>query len=253
MREYQFGVEGFYTTRPNNDGKQAGFHYPFCNDFQVSYTPVRSGIFNIYLFGVIEDANQFVAAIEVLQAAGENDVVVIHLSTDGGSLDATDTFITAMRDCEARIIVRATGGVHSAGSIILLNADEFILSENFNCLIHNGSTGSGGKYSDWKLQTRHTERYMERVMRKTYEGFLSDEEIEDLLAGKDMWLDAKEFGERWEKRNELLKGRIAQGQNDALKAIMETAEGLLAESEDAPPTTKKIAAKRKPKALPVEA
>ena len=203
---------------PVKEGR--GNYFLPSNEFAVSFTPIRAGIFNIYLFGVIEDANQFISAIEVLQAAGENDVVLIHLSTDGGSLDATDTFITAMQECEARVIVKASGGVHSAGTVILLNADEFVLSENFNALIHNGSTWSGGKFSDWKSQTKHTERYMEKVMRTTYENFLTDKEIDELLDGKDLWLDADAFMERMQRRNDIRATKAENARDEVLNSLI---------------------------------
>lgn len=200
--------------------RSAGFDSEVVQDFPVTYTPVRSGIFNIYLFGEIVDARQFISAIEVLQAASKDDVVVIHLSTNGGSLDATDTFLAEMHDCEAKIIVKASGGVHSAGSVILMYADEFYLSENFNCLIHNGSTGAGGKFSDFRAQAKHTQAYMEKVMRKTYAGFLTEEELEALLDGKDYWLDAAEFAERFDNRQKYLAARMEEAE-EAVKTLMQ--------------------------------
>jgi ATP-dependent protease ClpP protease subunit len=208
------------SVRINKEGNaRAGYPYYYTNEFQVSYTPIRSGIFNIYLFGIIEDASQFVSAIEVLNTASENDAVYIHLSTPGGSIEAADTFIDAMRNCEGRVVVKASGGCHSAGTIILINSDEFILSENFHALLHNGSTGSGGKFSDWKAEVRHTEKYMESILRKTYEGFLTAEEIEQLIEGRDFWLDAQQFCERYENRNEMIRGKMAEVQADFMQAI----------------------------------
>lgn len=176
-----------------------------CEDFAVTYAPVQAGIFNIYLFGMIEHASQFIGAIEVLNAASERDVVIIHLSTPGGSLDATDTFLAAMHECEARVIVRASGGVHSAGSVILLHADEFTLSENFNCLIHNGSTGAFGDFNKFVSSAKHSQEYMETVMRATYAGFLTEDELDQMIEGKDFWLGPEEFSERHDARNEFLK------------------------------------------------
>jgi ATP-dependent protease ClpP protease subunit len=198
--------------RPNNDGKAAFYGYGGLAPFPVTYTPMQAGVFNIYLFGVIEDATQFISAIEVMQQATENDVVYIHLSTDGGSLDATDTFLSAMRECQARVIVKASGGVHSAGTVILLHADEFFLSENFNALIHNGSCGSGGKFSDYVAHSKHTVRYFETVMHNTYQGFLTDEEITQLLNGTDFWMDADEFAERFNARNEIIAAQMEEAQ-----------------------------------------
>lgn len=184
---------------------QSGWRYPYHPDaYQVSYKPANAGIFNMYLYGPIEDAEQFVPAIEALDQAGEYDVFRIYLSTDGGSLDATDTFLDALRRTAARVIVFASGGVHSAGTVILLHADEFYLSDNFNALIHNGGCGSGGKFSDFKAHAEHNVKYMEHVMRSTYAGFLDDDEIDALLAGKDYWLDGDQFLERAKKRGEYL-------------------------------------------------
>lgn len=212
--------------------------------FPVTYTPVRAGVFNIYLFGPIYDAMQFIPAIEVLNAANEGDTVIINLSTPGGSLDATDTLLAAMRECEARIVVKATGGVHSAGSIILLNADEFTLSENFNCLIHNGSLGSGGAFNVWKAESKHKERYMEKVMRQTYAGFLTEAEIEELLDGKDFWLDAAEFVRRYELRNDLMRANIAETQGQIADVIAMLQNVGKAEEE---PVKEPAKPKRKPR------
>lgn len=219
---------------PAIDSKM-GYYNQYSIPFEVTYAPIRAGIFNIYLFGVIESAEQFINAIEVLQSASENDIVKIHLSSPGGSLDATDTFIHAMRQCAGRVVVEATGGVHSAGSIILMNADEFFLSENFNCLVHNGSLGSSGKYSEWKLESKHKEAYMERVMRNTYSGFLSEEELEDLLKGVDFWFDGTDFARRWEARNEFIKDKV-----DEVQAVLDKAAAMLAApAEEVAPKVKR--------------
>lgn len=215
MNKFEIDVR---SDRRSNHSPVAGYYGHYTEPFNVSYTPIKAGVFNIYLFDVIESANQFIWAIEALQAAGENDLVIIHLSTDGGSLDATDTFLTAMRDCPARIVVNASGGVHSAGTVILLEADEFTLSQNCCFLIHNGGCGSGGKYSDFKSHAAHNIRYMENVMRTTYADFLTEEEITSLLAGVDFWLNAEEFSARWTKRNEIQAKSLAVTE----EALMDT-------------------------------
>lgn len=185
------------------------------NDFQVSYTPSSNGKYNIFLYGDIEDARQFQDAIEAMNDAGEDDLVVIHLSTNGGSTDATDTFISAMRRCRARVVVEASGGVHSAGTIILMNAPEYRLSENFNALIHNGSFGAwGAKSSDTKTQFEFQAEYMDRLAWSTYQGFLTDDEIEELIAGRDFWMGPEEWVDRWKRRQEFLKNENAAEESD---------------------------------------
>jgi ATP-dependent protease ClpP protease subunit len=168
--------------------------------FRVTYTPSQAGRFAIYLFGAIESPEQFTEAVEAFRAASEGDIVEVFLQSPGGDVDATDLFLQAMHECEGRVIVRATGGCHSAASVILMHAPEFTLSPGFNCLIHNGSIGHGGKYSDWKSAGKFYTDFLEDDMRRTYRGFLTEDEIEEMIDGKDFWLDAPAFIERWKAR-----------------------------------------------------
>lgn len=191
--------------------------YGDADQFPISYEAHKSGTYHIYLFGAIETPNQFIGAIEVMRMATENDTIVIHLQSCGGSLDATDTLIQAMRECEAPVVVRASGGCHSAGSLILLEADHFTLSENFSSLIHNGSTGSIAKFSDYKSETQFTVKWMERTFRTAYEGFLTEQEIEDVLKGVDLWLDGNEWSVRAQARNAYAQQKFAEASQKAEK------------------------------------
>lgn len=168
------------------------------NAFHVSCIETEEGpkIFNVFIFRGIESPEQFIPAIEAMQVANENDLVVVHLTTPGGDIDATDTFLQACKMCRGRIVFNATGGVHSAGTLILMNADEVIFSEGFNALVHNGMVGHGGKFSDWSAASDYARRHMEDLFWKTYRGFMSDDEIKQMIEGKDFWFDAAEFKKR---------------------------------------------------------
>lgn len=201
----QFAVKkGGVASAESPEAKKA-FKFGIDNSFRVSYEPANVGKYKIYLFGYIEDAGQFIDALDALGNAGPHDLVEIYLSTGGGSLDAADTFIHGMQTCQARIRVIASGGVHSAGTLILLNADEFVLSGNFNALIHNGSCGPAGKFSDWEAEATHTKKYMRNVFETNYKHFLSDDELDALVRGTDFWMDGTEFLARWENRQEALE------------------------------------------------
>jgi ATP-dependent protease ClpP protease subunit len=184
--------------------KEASWGYDTPEPFNVTVQTNVQHTFKIKLFGPIEDPSQFDYAIEAFERATDVDRVLVHLSSPGGSVDATDTFLNAMHNCAAPVHVMASGGCHSAATIILLNAPSFTLSDGFNCLIHNGSTGSYGKMSDYRAETRFTGEFMESLMRRTYEGFLSEEEIAQLIDGKDFWMGPEEFCQRAERRDELL-------------------------------------------------
>jgi oligoendopeptidase F len=66
---------------------------------------------------------------------------------------------------------------------------------------------------------------MERVLRQSYEGFLSEPEINDLLKGVDIWLDAEQWVERHEARNEYIQQKLAEFKAEQeLEAELEQAE-----------------------------
>jgi len=50
-----------------------------------------------------------------------------------------------------------------------------------------------------------TDNWANNLMRKTYQYFLTDKEIEDVIAGKDIWMEQKEVIQRLEKRNKKMK------------------------------------------------
>ncbi len=181
------------------------------DQFYVSCSGGQEGgprLFNIFLYGTILAAEQFIPAVQALQDAGPEDNVIVHLSTGGGSVDATDTFLTALSNTLAKtVMINATGGVHSAGTYILLWAADMgydiQFSDGFYSMVHTGSFGYGGKLSDFKSAVRFLMDKDEADTWKTYKGFLTDEEIEHLLFGREFWFDAYEFSVRLQKRNDL--------------------------------------------------
>lgn len=174
-------------------------------------------VWDIFLYGPILSAEQMVEAMMAFSSAGENDTVIVNLSTGGGCVDATDTFIDGMKDCRGNVIVKASGGVHSAGTLILLNAPAFSLSAGFNSLFHNGSVGAGGKFSDWRRSTAFTSSFMERLFAETYVGFLTADELERMLRGEDFWMDAEEFLRRHKQQQEYFEKLQEASERDVVE------------------------------------
>lgn len=196
-------------TPRDNKKPAAGLNNSDEEPFFVSYVPHRTGTFHVNLFDSIQSPDQFTFALQALEAADEENGVIIHLQCCGGHLGATDAFIHAMRKSKGHVHVIATGLVASAATMILLEADSFELSEGFYALLHNGSTGSVGNLNEYLAQTEFDKHFLPRLFRSAYEGFLSNEEIDNLLKGQDIWLDAKGWLERFNARNEYYNAKNA--------------------------------------------
>lgn len=185
--------------------------------FDVSYTPVRAGTYIINLNRAIEDVSQFEFAIQAMDMAGEEDEIEIRLQSPGGSMDATDAFIHAMNGCKAHIHTIATGNCSSAASAILLSSESFELSDGFSSLIHAGSLGMSGAYNEFAASTTFYNKFMPNWVRRTYMGFLSELEIENLILGRDVWLSAEDWIERHDKRNDWIAAKMAELQKPVKK------------------------------------
>lgn len=186
-------------------------------EFAVGYIPHRSGTYRIEISGDIEHVDQFSTAIQVLEQAKEEDEVVIYLQTNGGSVDAGEAFIHAMRKCEAPIHIVATGGVHSMGTHILMEGDSLELSSGFNALVHCGSNGAYGTAYEYHTKSAFDADFRVRQFREAYEGMFSAKEIDDILAGKDYWLDGQGWMDRAMKRSEYFKNKFEKQMKPARK------------------------------------
>jgi hypothetical protein len=88
-----------------------------------------------------------------------------------------------------------------------LEADSFELSSSFNALIHCGSDGAYGNVNEYTAKSSFDLVFRTRQFKKTYEGFLSEEEIENVLKGQDLWLDAPSWHARAISRGEYYKAK----------------------------------------------
>lgn len=187
-------------------------------EFNVSYIPHKSGTYRIELDDDIEKTSQFSTAILALEAAKEEDDVEIHLQCNGGNMNATDALIHAMRKCPAHIHIIATGGCHSAATHILLEATSFELSDSFNACLHCGQDGAYGNANEYRIKSAFDAEFRVRKFKESYAGFLTEKEIDDMLNGADIWLDAAGWVERYTKRNEYIAKKVAAIQKSQRRA-----------------------------------
>lgn len=198
------------TIKSKNAPKRFGNFYDGQSvPFQVRAFERSSVEWHIPIGDVVESQIDLEQGIAALYAAEENDQVVIHLNCDGGNVDAGDSFLYAMGKCKAPIHVVATGRVASLATFIILEADSYEISPFATILCHSASYGSGGKMADTLQHAEFTFKQCEKMLRHYYAFFLSEDEISNLIHNKhEMYMDATEFTERYERRNDLLEGEM---------------------------------------------
>lgn len=204
--------------KPVRDAKASYYNMFDEKRVPVSFTPYKCGTFTVDIYDYIESPSQFSDMISALGMMEPEDEMIINLQSGGGCLSTTDTILHALRKTKGKVHFVATGFNASAATILLLDAPSFELSEDFKALIHCGSLGDAGNLNEMRQSAGFHIKHMENLLRNTYAGFLSEQEIEDMLNGKDVLLDAEQWCERHEQRNQWMQEQVEKLEKAALMA-----------------------------------
>lgn len=158
----------------------------------------------VYLTDPIEGQANYNEFIDVLNSAYEGDTIRLIISTPGGVVDSGIMIRNAIQNSNAKIVADLQGTVASAGTMIALACDELIVSPNLSFMCHEVSVSNiGGKFSDVKNMQNFYEKQFKQLSADVYTGFLTEEEMEEMSNGKEIWLNAEEVAERWAKMKAL--------------------------------------------------
>jgi ATP-dependent protease ClpP protease subunit len=161
--------------------------------------------FSVHINEEIKSPDYYSRIFDLLLDAGDNDVVHFFICSPGGRVDGLNVLLEGIRMTEAHTVAVLLGEAHSAASILALNCREVIVTDSAESLIHSCRFGASGKAADIAAQTAHTLKTTERLARETYSGFLTDEELNQMLAGKEWYFDADQIRERLQRRADFLE------------------------------------------------
>lgn len=157
----------------------------------------------IYLTSAFEEPSMYNKLCYTLHNANEYDEFIFIINSPGGMLDSTFMVIDAIKNTAAKTTAKLVGTVASASTIIALSCDEVITSSNLAFMIHNYSSAMQGKGHEMKARQRFIDNQLESSFKNYYLGFLSEEEIIDVIDGKDFWFNEHEVNKRWKNKKEL--------------------------------------------------
>lgn len=155
----------------------------------------------------IGEPAEYRSLIHALDTASEFDQFDFKINSPGGRMDATMSIIEAIRNTDATVRAIVTGECHSAASIIALNCHQVMVTESGHSLIHTASYGTGGNSHMVKSHVDFYTRHITNMINRTYEGFLSPEEIADVGRGVEIWIDSEDFIQRLKARAAHLEAK----------------------------------------------
>lgn len=181
----------------DDDIKQSEMYLSFAKRTHVAHQ------ISIHIDEPIKSAKYYRSVVQELGDLSENDEVIFRISSPGGDLNGLVALIEAIRNCDADILAVITGQAHSAASMLALSCPNVAITPSANMLVHFVSFGSGGKAWDVVSHVHHTVDYSTTIFKEIYQGFLTEEEMQNIIEGKELWLQAPEIEERLIKRQEF--------------------------------------------------
>lgn len=165
--------------------------------------------FTVHLSEEIKDASYYTKVFDLLLEVGENDIVDFMIASPGGDLEGLNMLLEGIRLTDAHVRAILVGACHSAASILAMNVHDVIVTDSCTMLVHGVRTGFGGKMVDLDAFTAHSKKVTDKLLRQSYEGFLTTDELKEVIHGRELWLDADEVRDRFERRQAYLEGEIS--------------------------------------------
>ena len=181
---------------------------------QVLHTPYTSSVYDVYLDGEIGDPSNYREVYHALTAAGSQDLVLLHINSNGGRLDSGTQIINHIKNCKAKVVGVMHMEAASMASAIMLACDDWELNPFSTVMIHSCSYGAIGKQSDIRTRVEFTTKFNEKFIRMNYEGFLTEEEIVRALKGDDLYFDSEDIADRLESFKEYREEREKEEELD---------------------------------------
>lgn len=168
---------------------------------------------NTYLIKVWEDIGEpmdWVEELDIINSASELDTIILDICSDGGMLDTAMLFNRALRSTAAHTIAIIGPSAASAASVFALSCQERILDETSSLMAHTSSYRIGGKDTDILEHANFSRKQLRSLYESVYSGFLTPEEIEDVIKGTPFYFDAEQLEERLNKLSEFRQAQDYQ-------------------------------------------
>lgn len=154
---------------------------------------------------ILRSVDEWNEELYIIRNAGPYDQVHVYINSGGGDLDVANEICNAMKQCPAYIVCEIVGSCASAATLIYLQGDEHVVNDNTQMMVHTATHGYVGQDKQVYDYSAFSTDYIECLLRAAYEGFLTEEEIKNMLNGKEYWFKADNVKDRLALRAESSK------------------------------------------------
>lgn len=182
------------------------------NPLRVQVLPDKT-LIDFYLPQEINtDPKEYIDFFRAIRDARPTDEVVLHINCYGGECSTAFQIIDNLRATQATVTVSIEGNCCSAATMIALAGDQWDIMPHSYFMIHAYSKINWGKRNEINASNDFDKKWLDDSFREIYKGFLTPEEIEQCLEGKDFYFTANETIERLNnyKKDDIEREQVTQ-------------------------------------------
>ena len=174
-------------------------------------------IYTINFWHDFDDPRNYIPYFKILQEAHEEDQIIFYFDSPGGRVDTLNLFLNALRRCKSKYILARVNYAASAAALLALYCDNIEFNTNSTLMLHTYSGGYRGKSQEVKSEIEHYNKNYDELNKYILQKILTEEEIQQLLDGKDFYFTGSEAVKRLKDRaseklkQEKLKKKKANG------------------------------------------
>lgn len=166
----------------------------------------------VFLDETVREPKYYRQVLTRLDSLGEHDQLEFRINTYGGNLDSTLALVNVIQNTEADVIGYIDGVAASAGSIIALSCPTVHVAPHATMMVHSAFGGSAGILNNLANHSSFIDKQVRTLMKDVYSGFLTDEELEQVYLGRELWFNSDEICTRLERRFALHKAQHEEQQ-----------------------------------------
>lgn len=215
-------------------------------------------LLQFYLNGPIIGSEYYTDMIQAIRMCAPNDKVFIYINSEGGEVDTGLQIINSINECNCEVITVLDSKAYSIAAVIFLAGHTRIVHAQGSLMIHNYSAGLYGKGHELSQQLIGYNLYILNLFKEHLYPFMTNEEIEHVVNGRDYWLSSSDVQERLdaieqaEQRDKIIADieALTDAQEEFAAQIAMLREALAEidalDEEDEPEPKPKRAPRKKP-------
>ena len=157
-------------------------------------------VYTINFFHDFDDPRYYLSYFKVLEEAHEEDDIIFYFNSPGGDISTLNLFLNALRRCKSKNILARVNYAASAAALLALYCDNIEFNVNATLMLHTWSGVRYGKGQELESDLNHSKKNYESMLRYICKKILTEEEIEQMLNGKDFYFDGEEAVKRLKAR-----------------------------------------------------